>query len=58
MGDYFVCFDGVNGYEESFILAADNDDLEEQVSDVLFQLGGGHADVFDEFDNFMYDVEV
>lgn len=58
MTEYFVCFDGNLDYQEGFINAADNDDLFEQVSNVLWNLEGGHADIFDEDGEFFMDVEV
>ena len=58
MAEYFVCFDGINDYEEGFVNAIDQDDLREQICNVLWNFEGGHADVFDEDGEFFMDVEV
>lgn len=56
--EYFVCFDTNTEYVESFIYVEDEIDLRQQVTNVLWNYEGGHADVFNEEGEFVEDIEV
>lgn len=58
MNVYYVEFDGINvcGYIQ--YEAANYDTLIEMVIEDLTDMGGGHADIYDEDGDFMDDVEV
>lgn len=58
MSDWWVCADGIDRYEEFEICGYELDEAIEMVKEALEDLGGGHADIFDEYDNFVDDVEV
>ena len=64
---YLICIDGINGYEEwSCEVAEENKGFcmteQEMLNDVrgcLEELGGGHADIFDEeTDELFIEIEV
>ena len=58
MEEYFVCFDTNTEYVESFIYAKNEVDLLRQVTNVLWNYEGGHADIFDKEEKFFCDVEI
>lgn len=58
MNEYFVCFDGINDYEEGYIYGDNYKEIVTQVENVLKELGGGHADIFDEDGDFVEDIEI
>ena len=55
---YFVCFDSMEGYFEVEYDGVELDEVINRVRDGLKEAKGGHADIFDEYDNFVDDVEV
>lgn len=58
MLEYFVEFDGINGCTEGDIWGETYEEIIAQVKDFLAELGGGHADIFDEDGDFVEDIEV
>ena len=58
MSDWWVYLDGNDGYEELEICGHELDEVIEMVQEALEDLNGGHADIFDENDNFVDDVEI
>lgn len=58
MNEYFVCFDGNDGYTEGDVWGNNYKEIVAQVEDFLKTLGGGHADIFDEDGDFVESVEV
>lgn len=58
MSNWWICADCINGYEEFELCEFELDEVIEIVKETLEELGGGHADIFDEYDNFVDDVEV
>ena len=58
--NYFwgVEYDGVNGYEEEYLETFNHDELIEWVTETLQTLGGGHADIYDEYGDFVEDLEI
>ena len=55
MNEYLICCDGVEGYEEYWYEG--NAPIADAVC-ALDNLGGGHADIYDEDGDFVEDVEV
>lgn len=58
MSDWWVYLDCNDGYEELEICGHELDEVIEMVQEALEDLNGGHADIFDENDNFVDDVEI
>lgn len=56
--EYMVEMDGINDYCTNFYKVHSLDDLIVIVKKDLDAMGGGHADIFDNEDNFITDVEV
>lgn len=56
--EYMIEFDGVNGCGTEWWDYDDYDEMIAEIQDELRKMGGGHADIFDEWDNFVDDVEV
>ena len=58
MNEYFVCFDGIDCYEENFVCGDNYKEIVTEVEKVLRSFGGGHADIFDEDGDFVEEIEV
>ena len=58
MNEYTVELDGIDGFEEKWYSTDNYGELIEWIEDDLRELGGGHADIFDEEGDFVEDVEV
>ena len=58
MNEYMVEFDDVNDWGTAFYNVNDWWELIGFVKNALDEMGGGHADIFDEDGNFIDDVEV
>ena len=59
--EYTAELDGINGYGTFFysVFSEEEYDLVEMwVKEDLEEMGGGHADIYDEYGNFVDDVEV
>lgn len=58
MNEYFAEFDGINGCYDCHYTTNNYRELIAWVEESLEELGGGHADIFDEDGDFVEDVEV
>ena len=58
MLEYFVEFDGVDGSTEGDVWGKTHEEIISQVKDFLKELGGGHADIYDENGDFLEDIEI
>ena len=58
MNEYMVEFDGVNDWGTAFYDVNGWWELIGFVKNALDEMGGGHADIFDEDGNFVDEVEV
>jgi len=59
MTEYIVMYDTVDGgCGDDWFIDEDLHEVLAQVKETLQLCGGGHADIFDEYDNFVTDVEV
>ena len=59
MSNWFVCFDGNRDYAEQSYFGMTLDEVIEKVTeDLTIFCDGGHADIYDEYDNYVTDVEV
>ena len=58
MLEYFVEFDGIDGCTEGDVWGETHEEIIAQVVTFLEELGGGHADIYDENGDFLEDVEV
>lgn len=58
MKTYFVEVDGNDYCTQEFYTVNNREELIEWVTMDLEECGGGHADIYDENDNFVEDVEV
>ena len=58
MNTYHVEFDGINECGDIWYEAASYDTLIKMVIEDLTDMGGGHADIFDDDGDFMEDIEV
>lgn len=57
--EYIVQYDTVDGgCGDDWFIDEDWHEVFTQVKETLKSCGGGHADIFDEYDNFVTDVEV
>ena len=57
MDEYMVEFDGINDCGTVYYTVRDWWELIGYVNGALDEMGGGHADIFDEEGNFIEDVE-
>ena len=58
MREWMAEFDMVAGYDLAYYYADTVADALKQIREELVTWGGGHADVYDEDDTFVCDVEV
>ena len=58
MFNYFVYLDGIDGFEAAEYTVRNWWELVGYVNAALEELGGGHADIYDEEGEFVEDVEV
>ena len=58
MSDWYVYYDGINDYGENELYNFILDETIEHVKNTLKDMGGGHADIYDEDGDFVEDVEV
>lgn len=58
MSTYYVEFDGINSCEIAYYDAKNWWELVGFVKNALDEMGGGHADIYDEDGDFVDDVEV
>ena len=58
MDTYFVDYDCFDGLASQWYTVRDYETLLEWVKQDLEEMGGGHADIYDEDDDFIEDVEL
>ena len=58
MNTYFIEFDGINGACEMYYSTNNYKHLFQWVETILKELGGGHADIYDEDGDFVEDLEI
>lgn len=63
--EYTICCDGINGYKDHWFFDKTYDPFDADITNVtayaascLEELGGGHADIYDENGEFVTDIEV
>lgn len=57
--EYIVEYDTFHlGYDHDWFIDEDLHEVLVQVEETLKSNGGGHADIYDEYDNFVTDMEV
>lgn len=58
MNEYFVEFNGNDGYTEGDVWGDNYKEIVIQVEDFLKTLGGGYANIYDEDGDFVEKIEV
>ena len=56
--EYMIEFDGINDCGTEWWTYDDYGEMIAEICNELRNIGGGHADIYDEDDNFIDDVEV
>ena len=58
MSNWYVEFDGINGCFANWYYDFTLNEIIAEAEMTLQDLDGGHADIFDEDDNFIKDIEI